>query len=215
MQPKASQYPAALETRVQFTVRSVLLGTTLVAVGVALVAPWFRQWTSEQRAAFLATWCNLAAGAIAAVAVACVTRVRAERRAGAARYRLPSANKTWPTLLMVIIWATLIIGYSLFKTLATSVVAAPWLWFDFVGIQYGVTFALAALGIWWRADCLELCDLGLLRGPVLFPWKAFRGFRWGSFDPNILILQGRFSITTWRVRPDCKAVVDQFLTDHV
>src|SRR5579863_8254875 len=52
MQRTAFPDPPALETRLQFTVRSVLVGTTLVAVGSAFVAPWFRQWTADQRTAF-------------------------------------------------------------------------------------------------------------------------------------------------------------------
>jgi hypothetical protein len=78
-----------------------------------------------------------------------------------------------------------------------------------------VLFALAALGIWWRADSLDLCDQGLLRGSRLIPWEAFQGFRWGAFDANILVLQGRFFITTWRVKPDRKPAIEDFLANHV
>jgi hypothetical protein len=215
MQPTAFPDPPALETRLQFTVRSVLVGTTLVAVGVALVAPWFRRWTADQRTAFLSTWCYLAGGAGVAILVAWVQRVHSERRAGPARYRLPR-SKTWPAVCLALFWSTLLIGYSLLKVLQPGGVAVAHGWWpDAVAIQYGAMFALAALGIWWRGDCLELCDAGLLRGSLLIPWEAFRGFRWGAVDPNVLILQGRWGITTWRVRPDGKAEVEQFLANHL
>ncbi|HVX11945.1 MAG TPA: hypothetical protein VHC22_12245 [Pirellulales bacterium] len=209
-----SQRPLALETRVQFTVRGVLLGTTLIAIGVALVAPWFQQWTAEQRRSFLWTWCALGVGAGVAVVVASVRRVRAERRAGAARYRLPRST-LWPAVLMALFWAAMVVAYSLFMALGAGGVPARGLWLGFLSLQYGAMFAIAALRVWWRADCLELCDAGLLRGSLLIPWANFCDFHWGTFDPNTLILQGRWGITTWRVDPDRKAAIEHFLASHV
>lgn len=85
----ANKPAPALESRVRFTLRGMFIATAIVAVCLAAVAPWLRHRTADERKALAKIWSNIAAGAVVAVAAGCATRLREERRAGPARYRLP------------------------------------------------------------------------------------------------------------------------------
>jgi hypothetical protein len=213
MQPDVVQETPTLETRVRFSLRSILIGTAVVAVAVALLAPWFRQWNAEQRKAFVLVWCNVAFGAGITVIAGCIQRVRAEKRAGPVHYRLPLSTtgfgSAW-AIGMALFMLSIVIGYSLFRAMPPGG-GTPALPVDFVAIQCGITFGLAGLGLWLKTACLELCDAGMLSASHFIPWKLIRYVRWGGSDPNLLVVQRGLGVTTARANPADKQAIDQFL----
>ncbi len=217
MQTDAIQETPPLETRVRFSLRSILIGTAIVAVAVALLAPWFRQWNAEQRKAFVLVWCNVAFGAGITVIAGCIQRVRAEKRAGPVHFRLPLSMTRFgggAAVGMALFLLSIVTGYSVFKSLHPTG-AIPALPVDFVAIQCGVTFGLAGLGLWLKTSCLELCDAGMLSASHFIPWKLIRNVRWGGSDPNLLVVQRGRGVTTARANPADKQAIDQFLQSRM
>jgi hypothetical protein len=80
---------APVDTRVRFSLRGVFIAIALIAAWLAAVTPWFRQWNADERGAFLLVWCSMALGAVLMAVFLYSRRVRAQRRAGAVRFRLP------------------------------------------------------------------------------------------------------------------------------
>lgn len=217
MQTETIQETPSLETRVCFSLRSMLIGTAAVAVAVALLAPWFRQWNAEQRKAFLLVWCNVAFGAGVTVIAGCIQRVRAEGRAGPAHYRLSSAMTRFGRVSaagMALFLLSALIGYSFYSALRPTGATPPQL-VDFIVIEYGVMLGLAGLRLWLKTSCLELCDTGMLSGTQLVLWKAMRGFRWGGSDPNLLVVQRGWGVVTARANPAEKQAIEQFLASRL
>jgi hypothetical protein len=211
--------PEALVSRVRFSLRGMLIGTAAAAACLAAVTPWFQAWNAEQKKAFLIFWGEFALTVTATVAFRCALRVRAERRAGPVRYRLrPSLTKFFAFLTtggMVLLLGLSVCSSFLSAILADARTSAWGSVPHFVVIQLGMSTAGAALGIWWKSASLELCDGGILRDAAVAPWRVLSGFRWGSTDPNLLVLQYRRAIATFLVNPSDKAAVEQFLTSRL
>jgi hypothetical protein len=209
--------PAPLDSRVRFSLRGMLIGTAVVSVCLAIAAPWLRQLNAKQRTAFIQFSCNVGAGAGAAIVVGCALRLRAERRAGAARYRLPSSHTThggFFAAAVALFWAGAFATYASFAIQFNN--GGPsWLAIDFTAVQYGFLLALYALGTWWNTACLELCDAGILHGCMLVPYKSIRGFRWGASNPNLLVIRVGWSVVTVRADPADTPAIEQFLTAHL
>jgi hypothetical protein len=203
-----------LESRVRFTLRGIFIATAIVAVCLAAVAPWLRHRTTDERQALAKIWGNVAAGVIATVVGGCALRLREERRAGAARYRLP--------LSVTRLAGAGSVSGALFMLSMVAVVS-----FDDVppanqlpvvnsmAIQVGIMAALAGLGLWWRTGCLELCDNGVLQAFKLIPYKSIRGFRWGTTAPNLLVVQVGWMVVTVCVRLADKPGIEQFLQSRL
>lgn len=211
--------PAPLETRVRFSLRSLLIGTAVAAACLAAVAPWFQEWNAEQRKAFLLVWLQLGLGAGAAIVAGCVQRVHSEKLAGLARYRLPlSLSKAGTPSALGIVWFLLsaTIAYSFDKASSHGVAAAatPDDYDSFL-IYYGFMLGMAVLGLWWRTESLELCDAGILRYSRFIPWKTIRGFRWGASNPNLLLVQCGWSTITVCANPADKPAIERFLVDRL
>jgi len=218
MQPKAVSPPDALapvDTRVRFSLRGVFIVIAAIGAWLAAVAPWFREWTGEQRLAFSLVCGSTALGAISTTVFRSVLRIRAERRAGVVRFRLSQTITRFALFFGV--------GTGLF-TLALSTVLAfmqaiypqtrahggAWIW-NMLAYQNGASLALAGLGVWWKTTHLEFCDDGILCGFVIQPWSNVRGYRWGG-DPHRLILQWRrWGVVTVRVNASDKPAIEQYL----
>jgi hypothetical protein len=206
--------PAPLESRVRFSLRGVFITTAAVAICLAAISPWLRHRTADERKALAKIWGNVAAGAVATVGGGCVLRLREERRAGAARYRLP--------LSVTALAAVCSVAGSLFLLAMVALVsfvevppANQMPVFNTVAIQAGVVAALAGLGLWWRSGCLELCDNGLLQGFNLIPYKSIRGFRWGTSGPNLLVVQVGLMTVTVRLHAEDKPGIEQYLQSRL
>ena len=218
MPPVFSDNPPVLESRVRFTVRGMLIGTTVVAACLAIAGPWFRQWAPEQRAAVLLTWSKFAIVVSTTIAIACLIRLRAEKRAGPARYRLPLSTTKFAKSSAVFMAFFSSSGVVLSSFPMASAVDAGWMFralFDFLLLQSGVVVAFAVLGVWWGTHCVELCDAGVLCHGQFVSWETLRGFRWGGVNPNLLMLQHGWGVITARPRTEDKATIEKFLADRV
>lgn len=220
MKPSSAQpapvasLPAPLESRVRFTLRGMLIATAAVAVCLAAVAPWLRQCTADKREAFLIIWGNVGAGMAIAVVAGCTLRRQAERRAGAARYRLPLAITKLAAIFSVGGPLIMLGIVALFSFVAVPAGAqAPV--FNPMAIQCGAMVALAGLGLWWRTGCLELCDAGLVQACQFIAYESIRGFRWGSGSADLLLVQVGWMTVTVRVVAADKPQVEQFLQSRL
>lgn len=191
-----------------------MIATALIALGMAAVAPWLRQRSAEERKALLAIWGNVGAGMTIAVVAGCAARLHAERQAGTARHRLPLSITRFATVCSIG-WALFMLGMVAMLSIASLPMGARVPIFEPTSIQCGVVAALAGLGLWWRAGCLELCDAGLVQACQFTPYKAVRGFRWGSSSPNLLLVQVGWMTVTVRVATADKPSVEQFLQNRL
>lgn len=201
---------APLESRVRFSLRGMFIATAAIAVCLAAIGPWLRHRTTDERTALAKIWGNVAAGAVAAIVGGCALRLRAERRAGAARFRLPlsiTALATACSMAMSLLMVTTVALLSFVEISAADQI--PLL--NAMAIQAGVVAALAGLGLWWRSGCLELCDNGLLQAVQLISYESIRGFRWGTSGPNLLVVRFGSMTVTVRVRAEDKPGIEQFL----
>lgn len=184
MHDEAAKESKPLDSQVRFSLRGMLIATAVAAACLIAVAPRFHQWNAEQRKAFLLVLGHLTAGAGAGIVMACGSRLRAERHAGAVRYRLPArepklADLSPPMLVlaMVIVRAVL----AVWSDDAPQAHQIP----DLPTLMLGFVFASLLLRIWWGTECVELCDGGVLTNGVLLSWQSIRSFRWGASNPNL------------------------------
>lgn len=201
---------APLESRVRFTLRGMFVATAAIAVCLAAIGPWLRHRTTDERKALAKIWGNVAAGAVATVVGGCAFRLREERRAGAARYRLPlsvTAVATACSVAMSLFMLTMVAILSLVDIPEADQMPL----FNMLAIQAGVVAASAGLGLWWRAGCLELCDNGLLQAFQLTSYESIRGFRWGTSGPNLLVVRLGLTTVTVRVRAEDRPGIELFL----
>lgn len=205
--------PAALESRVRFTLRGMLAGMMATSAFMAAAAPWSRQLNAEQHKALLLLSCNVAISAVATVVFSCVQRVRVERRAGAARYRLASSLSTSGAIFAAgaaLFWSGSLVSYA-FASVSLINARPQRVVFDFTAVQFGILLAASALELWWKTECLELCDSGVVRGCNFPPYKSIRGFRWGTSSPNLPVVSFGRSIVTLRAEPADRLAIEQFL----
>jgi hypothetical protein len=210
---------APLESRVRFSLRGMLIATAAAAACFASVTPWFQAWNAEQKKAFLIFWGEFALVVTATVAIRCALRVRTERRAGPVRYRLrPSITKI--AILLSICSAIFRLGLAVCLSLMSAMVAdvrssalryLP----HILVVHVGMSLGGAAVRIWWETTCLELCDGGILGNAAFAPWRTLSGVRWGTSNPNLLVLQYPRSIGTVLVNPCDKAALEQFLGNRL
>lgn len=192
----------------------MLLTTAAVAVCLAAIGPWLRHRTADERRALAKIWGNVGAGAVATVVGGCLLRLREERRAGAARYRLP-LSVTPLAAICSVAGSLFMLSMVALLTFVEIPVANQMPVFNMVAIQAGVVAALAGLGLWWRSGCLELCDNGLLQGFQLISYESIRGFRWGTSGPNLLVLRVGLMTVTLRVRAEDKPGIEQLLRSRL
>lgn len=211
---------APVDTRVRFSLRGVFIAIAAIGAWLAAVAPWFREWNWDQRRAFLMVCGSTALGAISMTLFRSALRIRAERRAGVARFRLSQTITRFAFLFGV---ATGLFAFGLSMTFAftqaiyTGVSTLQLFWIsNLLAFHMGTNLAAAALGVWWKTTGLELCDDGILYGFVIQPWGNVRGFRWGGRDSHQLVLQWRrWGAVTVRVDASDKRAVEQFLDERL
>jgi hypothetical protein len=199
MQPHPNaplETPAPLASRVHFTLRGIFTGTALAAVVLAALAPWFRQRDDAEQRYFVVFWANAAFGAAASAAIACLMRVRLERRAGRAYYRLPrSASKSaylWKAGA-VVLWSVLAVCFSSLTSRTGGGWHEQWLFFDWFAILLGSSIASHGLSAWWHAG-LEICENGLIANRNMLPWKFMLSYRWATSNPRLLLIQCRHGL---------------------
>lgn len=194
--------------------RGMFITTAAIAVCLAALGPWLRHRTAGERKALAKIWGNVAAGAVATVVGGCVLRLREERRAGAARYRLP-LSVTALAAICSVAGSLFLLAMVALLSLVEIPAANQTPVINTTAIQAGVLAALTALGLWWRSGCLELCDNGLLQTFQFIPYGSIRGFRWGTSGPNLLVVQVGLMTLTVRVRAEDKPDMEQFLRSRV
>lgn len=201
---------APLESRVRFSLRGMFITTAAIAVCLAVVGPWLRHRTADERTALAKIWGNVAAGAVATVVGGCMLRLREERRAGAARYRLPRSLTALAAVCSVA-GSLFLLAMVALLSLIEIPAAGQTPVINTMAIQAGILAALTGLGLWWRSGCLELCDNGVLQGFQFVPYGSIRGFRWGTSGPNLLVVQVGLMTLTVRVCAEDKPGLEQFL----
>ncbi len=205
------------ESRVRFSLRSMLIGMAVVAVGAALLAPWFQQWNGQQRKAFLLFWANLGGGAAVTVVIGCIMQVQTERRAGRTHFQLPFSTSAFGYLGAIAVALVLLGGVLLysFHVAESTTQDATQTTVDFNLIRFGIFLGWGGLAIWWKAACLELCEACVVNALQFAPWQAVRGLRWGSSNPNLLLLQYERAIVTAKINPADRPAIEQFLASRL
>jgi hypothetical protein len=162
----------------------------------------------------------MALGAVLMAVFLYSRRVRAQRRAGAVRFRLPMPINRYALFFGV---AAGLFAFGISTVLAFTQAIYPemrahggaWIW-NLLACQNGGSLAMAGLGVWWKPTLLELCDGGVLGGFGIQPWSNVRGFRWGGSDSHQLVLQwGRWNAVTVQVDASDKRAVEQFLDERL
>jgi hypothetical protein len=222
MQPQAESPPEALapvDTRVRFALRGVFIAIAAIGAWLAAVAPWFREWTGEQRRAFVMVWCSTALGAVSMAVFLYSRRVRAQRRSGAVRFRLPTPITRYAWLFGL---GAVLLAFSLSTAIAFYQAVYPparafggsWI-YNFLAVENGAILAMGGLGMWWKTTRLELCDEGVLGGFGIQPWSSIRGFRFDDGASQRLVLQCRWNSITVQVDPSDKLTIEQFLASRL
>lgn len=222
MQPPADPSPEALspvDTRVRFSLRGIFMLTAAAAAWLAAVAPWFRGWNWDQRSAFLMVWCSTALGAVSMAVFLYSRRIRAQRRSGAVRFRLPMPSTRYARLFglgarLLAFGLTTAIGFYQAIYPLSRAHGGTWI-FNLLAVENGAMLALGAVGAWWKTTHLELCDEGVLSGFGIQPWSSIRGFRFGDGNPQRLVLQCRWNAITVQVDPSEKPVIEQYLAKRL
>jgi hypothetical protein len=178
-----------------------------------------REWTGEQRRAFLMVWCSTALGGISMAVFLYSRRVRAQRRAGAVRFRLPTPITRYAWLLglgvgLFVFGLTTAIGFYQAMYPSSRAHGGSWI-YNLLAVENGAILAMGGLGLWWKTTRLELCDEGVLGGFGIQPWSSIRGFRFGDGDPQRLVLQCRWNAVTVQVDPSDKLTIEQFLASRL
>ena len=208
-----TEAPVPLESRVRFSLRGMFIGMGFAAAALAALAPWFRQWNEAEQRHFVVFWINAAFGAAAATAFSCVMRVRLERRAGRAYYRLPTCVSTFGFCVgsgRVLPFIMLTASFSLQPSTGGVGPLAQWAVFDGFATFMGAIIASHSLSACWHAG-LEICENGLITNGVLVPWKFILSYRWASSDPRSLLIQCRHSITSVGANLADKPAIERYL----
>lgn len=207
------------ETKVRFSIRSLLKCTTAVAVLSAAAAPWFRNWSGEQQTAFLAAWASVALGAGVTIGIACLRRLRIERKAGYRQFEVPYSMTRWSdasAFAGAMLWSMFAVPYIFLNAFgAATELSAKRPLFNLAAFEHGVFFALAALVLWWRTNTVEFRERGMVTAFTLVPWSAMLGYHWGKVDGGILVLKRRRGAVRLRADLVDKAAIDGFLASRI
>lgn len=211
--------PVPLESPARLSLRDMFLVTALAAACLAVVAPWFREWSPERRTAFLSVWCSMTLGAASISAYRSLRRVRQRRPAGLLRFPLRQTigdrMVSFGGVAMVLWGATYMLWILSEAVYLSRGWRGAWIW-HFFAFGVGMSIDLAGLWIVWKSTSyLELRNAGIPHGIDVLPWGEIRSFRWGGSDPNLLVLQCPLSVMTFRVRAVDRPAIDEYLASRV
>ena len=216
-----SESPLPLEAGIRCSLRDIFLAVTLAAASLAVVAPWFRSWDDERRAAFLCVWCSTALGAGLRFAMRLIPRLGVKRSPALLRFRLRHTVFTRLGLVLCIgLWLStpaLLTWYewSFSPSDTGSRFVRSWVW-SLLAFLFGLNLDIARFSLSWQ--CMEFCDDGIVIGMndmTVLPWQDLRSFRWGANDPCLLVLQSKWSIITVPINRIDKPEIERFLTSRI
>lgn len=205
-QPDDADQPE-MSGRWQFSLRDMLMTTTVIALYMAAYVAAFRHVGAEPRRFILALPAVL--GAFVGIAV---NMLYARRQRGPALYRLRMKRSRFEVAWL----CAMPLGTLLFAALADR-------WLDgktrevlLVGILAGITIGAIFFVLNVTAPHLCLSAAGVAVGRLAFlPWRRVSSARW--LPGNVLEIKVNYGLTTWRgiAAPAGRVAIDAFLRDKL
>jgi hypothetical protein len=205
-------------TEVRLSVKSLLAIMTGVAIFVAAIGWFVRQFPADARLRVSIYW-----GVFATVLVAmCVYRARkryvAEKRAGRILYQLTPHSYFLPRAprIAAIIGGLSLVLFGAFVWGINSFVIAEKNWADGIAnillqsFWFGSPAAIGITYLWWHRR-IRVCDNGLIVRDQFRPWNTIKRTYWDACNRNVIVIGG----VAARVPPEYRTEMDAFLHDRV
>jgi hypothetical protein len=226
--PTSLRSEAGGSTEAQFTIRSMLIAMSIVAILAALVGPLVRRLQPDAQFRLLVAWGIWLAACVAWNGYRAKRRWDAERLAGESLLRLPMFDEKVSnvssfrrgfnivaagllTLLMLFVSSMMIVeSRSSTFTSHVSTIAIMTFW--------GVTWVSRVVAmLWWRNN-VRFCKNGILWDLQVVLWDYLIEANWSSSDPTDLKVRGIDQQNVdrkWTIfvpadrRADVQAILDQ------
>jgi hypothetical protein len=204
-------------TEVQFSIRAMLIATTVVAVAVTAVGVFIRTFPEDVRFNLAIYWGVLAVFFVALFAFHAGRRYLAEKQAGSIRFRLMRHSYFLPH-------APVFVNYALGVLLLT---AGPGMWVggSFVIAEkhtvwevipnYSAMICVLVSGygisyLWWRQ--VQLCEHGLIMRNDVTLWPNCQRWYWDACNKNVaVVVVDKGSPVPAKVPADDRAAVEALL----
>lgn len=163
------------ESRLQFSILAALKVTLIVAVILAAVVPWLRQYDAAQRRAVLSLWASAAASCLVLWILNVFFRYRVRQQGGPVRFVFSMGNGYVYFYVGMCIFIFVIAITMLCTTTLAALYLAPmpfgeW-WPCLMSGCVGVTIANALTMLWWRSAQVELRENGIGLFHRFIPWQ--------------------------------------------
>lgn len=192
----------------RYSLRSVLIATTVIAILCAILATLIRSLPKEQQKLVSTVLISAIAGILSALFFACIYRFRTEKFCGKrlfAFYPPKSFKKPWRksnlaqfVIPVVFLWFTLIsnlifnIQHSNMPFNMQQISIWPLVYNLITGFISGVYIAAFFIRFWWRglSDSIEFCENGFILNGIRYrPWTNFYSYEKSSLHENKIVLR--------------------------
>jgi hypothetical protein len=205
-------------TEVRLSVRALLAIMTWVAISVAVVGWFVRQFPADARLRVSLYWGLFAAILVATCLYHARKRYVAEKSAGRVLYQLaphsyflPRAPRIAATIggLLLVLFGVVLWGVNSFVVAGDN-------WSDGIAnivlqsFWWGSPAAIGITYLWWHRR-IRICENGLIVRDQFRPWSKIKRKYWDACNRDVIVIGG----AAMRVPPEYRTEIDALLHDRV
>jgi hypothetical protein len=209
------------QTEVRFSIRSLLVLMTVLAVIVSALGAFIRRFPPEARLRLSLYWAGLAALMLAMFIYTARKRYLAESQAGRVMFRLIPHSYMFPRAPS---WSYFLMGVGclafaptiwIFYSFWVGDVSTPaWQSVTNINVVYALMAAAAGFSyLWWRR--IIVAENGLIIRNIFVPWCECRSWYWDACNRKVAVVRTNIqAMTAMKVPDEERDAITSLLTNN-
>ncbi|TWT39550.1 DUF5673 domain-containing protein [Blastopirellula retiformator] len=200
----------------QFQLRHAGVIVVVMAITLAIAAPWLRQWTFTEWLAMLRYFGYMAIGVAIYLLLFERRHLAVRRQSGPVLISIRPATGKFRELFHYFLAASMIAIVLVLGLMQVKLQHAPptnlYFWF-LMNCLIPIQMSFNACSQFRAFNQTRLCDNGLVIYSFMFiPWEQLQRWNWGSVDPNKLLFYSKnMQVATIQVSRDQRDEIDAIL----